>query len=168
MNINDAQLHLLFNHLPVMGSLFTLLLLLWGLIRKSSEIKKVALGAMVLVALSALPAYFTGEPAEEVIEKMPGFEEAYVEEHEGMGSFALYSAIGMGIVALVGLLLSRGRELHLGVALVALVANLFVAGVMGYTAHLGGMIRHPEIRSGAAPPAGEHSESEPHEGEAHE
>lgn len=38
--MNEAQLHLLTNHLPVMGSLFTVLLLLWGLIRKSDEIKR--------------------------------------------------------------------------------------------------------------------------------
>lgn len=157
--MNEAQLHLLTNHLPVMGSLFTVLLMLWGIVRRSDEVQKTALGAMVLVALSALPAYFTGEPAEHVVEHLPGVSEAHIEEHESMGKFALASAIGLGVVALAGLILSRGKSVSLAAASIALVANLFVAGVMGYTAHLGGQIRHSEIRGEGAPA--------PTEGETH-
>jgi len=42
--MNGAQLHLMLNHLPVMGALFSLLLLGWSLIRRSTEIQKLALG----------------------------------------------------------------------------------------------------------------------------
>lgn len=163
--MNEAQLHLLTNHLPVMGSLFTVLLMLWGIVRKSDEIQKVALGAMVLVALTALPAYFTGEPAHHLVEHLPGVSEAHIEEHESMGKFALTSAIGLGVVALAGLILSRGKPVSLAVASIALVANLFVAGVMGYTAHLGGQIRHSEIRGEGAPAT---TEGETHTEEEHD
>lgn len=159
--MNEAQLHLLTNHLPVMGSLFTVLLLLWGLIRRSDEVKKVAMGAMVLVAITAVPAYLSGEPAEEVVEELPGVSEAYIEQHEAMGKFALISAIGMGVIALGALVFSRGKSLGAPLASIMLVANLFVAGVMAYTAHLGGQIRHTEIRSDAtAPPAEQEREQE--------
>ncbi len=153
--MNGAQLHLILNHLPVMGSLFSLLLLLWGLIRKNSEIQKVAFGAMVIVAFTAYFAYLTGEPAEEVLEAVPQFDGAYVEPHEEMAALALYSAIGMGIVALVSLVLTRGKQVPLGIALIGLLANLGVAGMMGYTAHLGGMIRHTEIRPTTTPASGQ-------------
>jgi hypothetical protein len=63
--MNGAQLHLMLNHLPVMGALFSLLLLGWSLTRRSTEIQKLALGGALLAGLSSVPAYLTGEPAEE-------------------------------------------------------------------------------------------------------
>ena len=49
--MNGAQLHLMLNHLPVMGALFSLLLLAWSLIRRSAEIQKLALAIALLAGL---------------------------------------------------------------------------------------------------------------------
>jgi len=62
--MNWAHIHLSLNHLPVVGIIFGVLLLLLALLRKSEELKRVSLGVFVLTALIALPVYFTGEPAE--------------------------------------------------------------------------------------------------------
>jgi putative copper export protein len=163
--MNGAQLHLMLNHLPVMGTLFSLLLLAWSLIRRSAEIQKLALAIALLAGLSSVPAYLTGEPAEEVIEHMAGVDEAYIEEHESMGKFALWCGVALGVAA--GAALAAGvknpRWLSAGTA-VTLLASVLVFGVMGYTAHLGGQIRHPEIRDGGM----QATPSEPHENEAHE
>jgi len=163
--MNGAQLHLMLNHLPVMGALFSLLLLGWSLIRRSTEIQKLALGVALLAGLSSVPAYLTGEPAEEVIEHMAGVDEAYIEEHESMGKFALWCGVALGVAA--GAALAAGvknpRWLSAGTA-ITLLASVLVFGVMGYTAHLGGQIRHPEIRDGGM----QATPSEPHENEAHE
>ena len=97
--MNGAQLHLMLNHLPVMGALFSLLLLGWSLIRRSTEIQKLALGVALLAGLSSVPAYLTGEPAEEVIEHTAGVDEAYIEEHESMGKFALWCGVALGVAA---------------------------------------------------------------------
>ncbi|MCS6920101.1 MAG: hypothetical protein NZM28_10050 [Fimbriimonadales bacterium] len=149
--MNGAQLHLMLNHLPVMGALFSLLLLSWAIIRRSPELLKTALGAVVLVGLTSVPAYLTGEPAEHVIEHMPGVDEAYISEHESLGKFALTSGVVLSIAAAVtlGVGLRSPKGLLMGATLVWLI-NALVCGVMGYTAHSGGMIRHPEIRGGAA------------------
>ena len=163
--MNGAQLHLMLNHLPVMGTLFSLLLLAWSLIRRSAEIQKLALAIALLAGLSSVPAYLTGEPAEEVIEHMAGVDEAYIEEHESMGKFALWCGVALGVAA--GAALAAGvknpRWLSAGTA-ITLLASVLVFGVMGYTAHLGGQIRHPEIRDGGM----QATPSEPHENEAHE
>jgi putative copper export protein len=163
--MNGAQLHLMLNHLPVMGTLFSLLLLAWSLIRRSAEIQKLALAIALLAGLSSVPAYLTGEPAEEVIEHMAGVDEAYIEEHESMGKFALWCGVALGVAA--GAALAAGvknpRWLSAGTA-ITLLASVLVFGVMGYTAHLGGQIRHPEIRDGAIQP----TPTESHETEAHE
>ena len=163
--MNGAQLHLMLNHLPVMGALFSLLLLGWSLIRRSTEIQKLALGVALLAGLSSVPVYLTGEPAEEVIEHTAGVDEAYIEEHESMGKFALWCGGALGVAA--GAALAAGvknpRWLSAGTA-ITLLASVLVFGVMGYTAHLGGQIRHPEIRDGGM----QATPSEPHENEAHE
>jgi putative copper export protein len=163
--MNGAQLHLMLNHLPVMGTLFSLLLLAWSLIRRSAEIQKLALAIALLAGLSSVPAYLTGEPAEEVIEHTAGVDEAYIEGHESMGKFALWCGVALGVAA--GAALAAGvknpRWLSAGTA-ITLLASVLVFGVMGYTAHLGGQIRHPEIRDGAIQP----TPTESHETEAHE
>jgi putative copper export protein len=163
--MNGAQLHLMLNHLPVMGTLFSLLLLAWSLIRRSAEIQKLALAIALLAGLSSVPAYLTGEPAEEVIEHMAGVDEAYIEEHESMGKFALWCGVALGVVAAAALAagIRNPRWLPAGTA-ITLLASVLVFGVMGYTAHLGGQIRHPEIRDGGM----QATPSELHENEAHE
>jgi len=152
--MNGAQVHLLLNHLPVLGALFTFLLLLWGVVRRNETIQKTAFAAMVIVGLSAIPVYLSGEPAEEVIEDMPGVEEAYIEEHETMGKFALWAGIALGVAAIAGIGVVAVRPASItSAAVVLLVLNALVFGVMAYTAHTGGQIRHPEIRQQQAPPA---------------
>ncbi|MDM7461854.1 MAG: hypothetical protein P3X24_009455 [bacterium] len=161
--MNGAQMHLMLNHLPVMGTLFSLLLLAWAVLRRSPELLKIALVAVLLAGLSSVPTYLTGEPAEEVIEHMPGVDEAFIEEHESMGKFALWSGVGLAIVAVValGAGLRNPNRLILGAA-VAWLVNALVFGVMGYTAHLGGMIRHPEIR-GSTTAAAPNADAKHHE-----
>jgi hypothetical protein len=75
MNFNGAQLHLLTNHLPVVGSLFATLVLLSGLLFKNSSVRRTGLALLAFAALTTLPAYYSGEPAEEKIEDLPGVSE---------------------------------------------------------------------------------------------
>ena len=49
--MNPAHLHLMLNHIPVLGTAFGLGLLAFALWRRSDELKKTALGVFVLVAL---------------------------------------------------------------------------------------------------------------------
>lgn len=151
--MDGAQWHLVLNHLPVVGTLFSLLLLGWALIRRSPELLKTALGVVVLVGLTTIPTYLTGEPAEHTIEHLPGVDKAFVEEHETMGQFALACGVVLSVVAAaaLGVGVRSSKRLLIG-ALVVWLANALAFGVMGYTAHLGGMIRHPEIRGNAAAP----------------
>ena len=110
--MNGAYLHLLLNHLPVIGTIFGLLLLLFALLRKSEEVKRVALSVFVLTALAAVPTYLTGEPAEEVAEHLPGVAKALIEQHESAALLALSAALATGVVALAGLFLAwRSKQL---------------------------------------------------------
>jgi len=142
------------NHLPVVGTIFGVLLLLLALLRKSEELKRVSLGVFVLTALLALPVYFTGEPAEKVVEHLPGVAEPLIEEHENAALFALLTAGGAGVVALAGLILfRRAKKLPGWIVAATLVLSLATSGLMGWTANRGGQIRHTEIRADFKAPA---------------
>ena len=153
--MNGAHLHLLLNHLPVVGTLGCVLLLAVAAARKSPELTKVSLGMLVLVAIAGAAAYLTGEPAEEAVEHAAGVSEGLIERHEEAAMVALVLLGIVGLVALGGLVAFRRRAMPRSVAMAALVATLIPAGAMAYTANLGGQIRHAEIRSSAAPGGGE-------------
>lgn len=144
-----GHLHLLLNHVPVIGTLLALLLLLVAFVRKSDEVKKVTLGLFVLTALVTVPVYLTGEPAEEMVERIPGVSDALIERHEDAALFSLIAVEVAGIIALAGLLLLR-RKKGLGnlLALVTLALSLITGGLFAWTANLGGQIRHTEISTG--------------------
>jgi hypothetical protein len=80
--MNLTHLHLALNHVPVLGTAFALALLVLGIWRKSNEVKKTALCAFVAIAIMAMPAYLTGEPAEDGVEGPPGVSGAIIEQHE--------------------------------------------------------------------------------------
>ena len=149
--MNNAHLHLLLNHLPVLGSVLGLFLLIFSLWRKSIEIKRVSLVVFVLTAMSLVPTYLTGEPAEEMVEHLPGVSEALVGQHESAALVALSAALATGVVALAGLiLLWRKNSLPVWLALATLFLAVASSTLMARTANLGGQIRHTEIRSGSS------------------
>ena len=155
--MNFAYWHLALNHIPVVGSIFVLVLLAWALWRHSEELKRVSLGAAVIVALLTIPAYMTGEPAfeaaMEVLEATPEDEDPIVEAHESAAGVAFGGAALTGVVALAGLLYSRGgrKPLPNSVAITVLVLLAGTTALMARAAHLGGTIRHSEIRSNPPP-----------------
>jgi uncharacterized membrane protein len=152
--MNWAHWHLLLNHIPVLGSIFGLTLLGWAMIRRDASLQRAALGAFVVVALLALPAYFTGEPAEEVVDNIATVATSGIDAHQDAALGSLIGIVLLGVVALVGLYTSRGtRALSAALARAVLLGSLVTAGLMGRTAYLGGQIHHQEIRAGSPAPA---------------
>ena len=144
--MNPAHLHLALTHVPVIGIVLGLLLLAFATYTQKMEVVRVSLGVFVLTGLVALLVYFTGEAAEEIIESTRTVSEALIESHEEAGFIAMLCAAGLGILALVGLLVSK-KDVPRWVPVVMLVAALLTSGVMAWTANLGGQISHPEIRA---------------------
>jgi uncharacterized membrane protein len=152
MNINSAHVHLLMNHLPIIGTAFGLLLLAAGIIRRSDDLKKAGLTTFALAAIITLPVYLTGEPAEEIVEGLPGVSEAIVEEHEDAALIASIACGVLGALAAFGLVRSWRKQVPAWIATSALALSLIVSGLMMWTGSLGGQIRHTEVRGGAAAP----------------
>ena len=147
--MNWAHVHLMLNHIPVIGIGFAVLLLAVSIARRSYELNTVALVFVTLVSLWAIPAYLTGEPAEEVVEDLPGVSEELIEEHEEQAEIAFILVEVAGGLALITLIARRYSD-KLGQSLVILTLLVLIVsgGLIGWTANLGGKIHHEEIRSG--------------------
>src|SRR5512145_2100282 len=107
--MNWAHLHLILNHVPVLGTLFGLLLLAWGILRRNDSLQRAALLTFTLVALVAIPAYLTGKPAEEAVEHLIGTAESAIEPHEDAALVSFLAMEVLGALALGALLLTRTR-----------------------------------------------------------
>jgi hypothetical protein len=147
--MNYAQIHLVLNHLPVFGTVFGILLLAYGQLRKIEEVTRIALGVFVLAALVAIPVYLTGEPAEEIVENLPGVAEAIIEQHEDAAFTALILMEITGVLALLNLFFI-GRSFGRKFIAVTALSSVIAAGMILWTANLGGKIRHTEIRDSSS------------------
>ena len=151
--MNTTHLHLLLNHVPVLGVVCALALLAYGFWRKSNELKRAACILFVVASLVGVPTYLTGEPAEEAVEGLPGVSEAIVEKHEEIAAIAFGGVVLLGASSLVALVVFRRRQTFPAWASApVLILAILTTGVLGWTANLGGKIRHTEIRSGADAP----------------
>ncbi len=145
--MNATHLHLLLNHVPVLGTIFGLGFLAFALWRRNAAIQRAALSLFLAGALAAVPTYLTGEPAEDAVESMPGVTHQLIEQHEEVAAWAMGGVLLLGIVALGGLVwFRRQSDVPRWFGSAALIGALLVSGVMAWTASLGGQIRHTEIR----------------------
>lgn len=148
--MNQAHLHLLLNHLPVTGTLFGVIILLGGYIFRHVVIRRTALVVFVLSALFAVPAYLTGEGAEEVIEGLAGISESVIEPHEDLASVYLWVVGALGVLSLITLYLdTKKMKISSFMYFVVLLFSMISVGVSARLANTGGEIRHPEIRNEA-------------------
>jgi uncharacterized membrane protein len=148
-----THLHLLSNHIPVIGVIFGLVVLAWGMFQGSDEVKRVGLLTLIVAGIVAVPVYLTGEPAEEVVEKLPGVSEGIIELHEDSALISLIFAMVAGAFALLSLVSNRLKWAALAKFSVVgtILVSLIAAGLMARTANLGGQIRHSEIRAAVQP-----------------
>jgi hypothetical protein len=146
--MNWAHIHLILNHIPLIGVGFTILLFIAGFIRNSKELINISLVFTIIVALWAIPTYLTGEPAEEVVERVPGISENLIKQHEEMSEKAFIFLEVVGALALMTLILKRYSE-KLGGRLISLtlIGLILGGGMLAWTSNLGGRINHPEVRS---------------------
>jgi uncharacterized membrane protein len=147
-----THIHLLLNHAPVAALAFGLLVLAIGLFRHSQPLRLWAMALFVMGSVLVLPVYFTGEHAEEAVEKLPGVSESIIEMHEESATSSLVGLVSLGVVSAGALLLYASRKITPSVLSSAVLALAIAASALTVrTAYLGGQIRHTEIRDGAVP-----------------
>jgi uncharacterized membrane protein len=143
-----VHLHLFLNHVPVIGTLVALFLFAAAIFLREAVSMRFALGFSVAIALVAVAVYFTGEPAEEAVEKLAGVSERIIEQHEEAAELSTIAMSMFGALALVALVIFRKRRMPRWVGAAGFAGTIVLSALMGWTANLGGQIRHTEIRSG--------------------
>ena len=150
--MSAAHIHLLLNHIPILGSIFGLLVLCYGMLRKSDEIKKTSLGVFVLTALVTIAVYLTGDGAADIVRSLPGVSAAIIQQHDKAATITLVAIEILGAVSLLSLFLSwrARRELKSWMTLGVLILAMISSGLGAWTGSIGGQIRHTEVRAGFA------------------
>ncbi len=147
--MNSVQVHLALTHVPVILSLTGLIMLIAAFFIKNTTLTRTAYILLLVAGVAAVPVYFSGEGTEEAIEKLPGVSEAIIERHEEVAKLAMISIATGGLLALAALFTFRWQMAARVFKTLILLLAILSGGLMVQTAHLGGQIRHTEIRDGA-------------------
>jgi hypothetical protein len=151
--MNGAHLHLLVNHIPVLGVPFGVGLLLASLWRMNFTLQRTGLVVLLLSGIATEVADYTGDNAKDTLRQYMAaeFPKAAVKEHEDAADYGLASAGFLAAVAAGALWFARRGPLKRAPVIGVIVVGLFVTTVLARVADLGGQIRHVEIRSATAP-----------------
>jgi len=148
--MNAAQLHLLLNHLPVLLPIVGAGLIAIGLALKSSEIREAGVWLLIFSALAAIPVYLSGEPTQNILKNYPGTSRLLIEDHESSALPALILLEVTGVVSLLFAYQLRIKKNAINKTWMwglLILLSVISFSLVARTAHLGGLIRHEEIRN---------------------
>jgi hypothetical protein len=156
--MNAAHIHLITNHLPVLGLLFSGIALLWGILSKSRHTLFLAFSLTFVSSVGGFIAGNTGEAAEEAVENIIGISHDAIHEHEEAAEAAMPFIIASGILSLAaGFLLFKHHSFARFAQWALLLAVVGGCSLSMRAGLLGGKIRHAQEINSDAPP---HQESE--------
>lgn len=146
--MQTAHFHLIVNHLPMVGVLIGILILVTGFILKKPEVKRTALGVFVFSSIAAIFAYFSGEGAEDAVENLSGISETLIHTHEKYADYFFTLTLILGGLSVVGFIADLKKFKYVQqIAILILVIALADGILAKYVGTSGGEIRHTEIRT---------------------
>ncbi len=144
--MNLAHLHLILNHIPVVGIPLAIVFLIYGMYSKNLSSQRFSLFILIGLTVMMVPVYLTGAPAEKFVEHLPGVAESFIEAHEDAALYSLILSLMTGMLALLGLWFQKNLKRSRQINFCILCCGIFTAASLLYTANLGGKIRHTELR----------------------
>ena len=143
---NASHLHLMLNHIPIIGTIIVLFFFTFAVIYKRENNIKQSFIFYIAIAIMAEFVFATGDPSAEIIKKIGGINESLIEEHENYAFISLMFFILMGVISMYALYLYKKSKivpawLKYSAVVISFISVLSVA----YTAKTGGEIMHPEI-----------------------
>src|SRR3954468_6694012 len=80
--MNLAHVHIVINHIPSLGMVVAACLLVFSLLRKNDNLKKVSFQLLVAMSLMALPTFMSGSAAEAMLRNSTDATKGLIQEHE--------------------------------------------------------------------------------------
>jgi uncharacterized membrane protein len=149
--MNAPHIHLLINHLPIIGLIIGILVLIFGLFGKKQVVLSVGLWITMIAGFSSYPTMYSGGASEHFFEENEGkycVSEDLIHEHEEAAELAFWPCIVTGVFAGLALIGNRKGHKHTKKAEILVVFIGIIAIILiGKAGLTGGQIRHPEISS---------------------
>jgi uncharacterized membrane protein len=146
MEISPVWMHLLVNHVSIVGTFIGLAIVIVGLFMKSSVVKNVGLTVFVATGLTVYAAYLTGEPSEEAVENLSGISEQLIHNHEEAARWSLTAMSAALVLCLATLFYKPRKAIVRNAVLIAfLVTSVVAYAIIVKTSHDGGLIRRPDL-----------------------
>lgn len=148
--MNDAHLHMVVNHFPIIGIILGFGVLIAEIIFKNDSVKNTAYCLFIVGVIFAFASMSTGEGAEEIVEDMPSVGKQIIHEHEEMAEKLALVLYVLGVVSVIGLYANIKK--HAQAKLISFLALAIAAiGIFfgKQTGTTGGEVRHTEIRANA-------------------
>ncbi len=143
--MNDAHLHLLINHFPIVGTVFGLGILIFGIIQKNKSVQNTAYIIFIICMILGKVSMFTGEKAEDIVENL-GISHDLIHEHEEQAETYMKLAYALGVISIISLLANVKKhpksKLFSILTLTLAAVAIFLSKSVGTS---GGEIRHTEI-----------------------
>ncbi len=104
--MNEAHLHLVVNHFPIIGTILGLGILVSGMILKSNPVKNTAYALFIVSAVFAAFSMGTGEEAEEAVEDMATVGKKIIHQHEEMAEKLAILLYVLAVISIGGIYLN--------------------------------------------------------------
>lgn len=147
--MNQAHLHMVFNHFPIIGLFFGIGILAYGIIKKQTILVNTAYVIFIVCMIMGKATMMTGEGAEEIVEEL-GISHDIIHEHEEMAETFMKLLYALGILSILGLVANLKK--HAKASIVSYVVLILAIGSAILSKNVGtsgGEIRHTEIRENA-------------------
>jgi hypothetical protein len=144
--MNAAHIHLIVNHVPVLGVPFLTLLLLVAYAARSDPMARTALWGFALLGVFVIAVFLTGRAAEHVVKDLAGVTPGSIEAHEDWATASTIATAALGAFAVFVLVGARGGAIPRRRSAIVIAAGVVLVCVLAWTAELGARIRHSEIR----------------------
>ena len=152
--MNEAHLHLIVNHFPIVGLFIGIIILAVGIGFKFDNSKRTGLFIIIGSVIASYISFETGEGAEEIIEGLPAISEKLIHEHEEMAEFFMGTQWMLLLVSLITFFLDwkQKKIAHYAYILLLILScsSMYFAKKVGTS---GGEITHVEIRENFKLPA---------------
>lgn len=141
-----VHLHLLINHVPILLTIFSVLIMLWGMLKSEKAYINLALTGFIIAGVFSIVAFQSGEASEDAVETLAGISESYIHDHEEVAEIANIMAIILAVFSISAFIIKKYKPaLFKPVKILVILLGFISSGMFSYTAYLGGNIRHTEL-----------------------